>query len=67
MKRILFLLMLFLTTKSFAQDIIVKPDGTIIKSKVLEVGLDEVKYKKSSNLKGPVYTLSKKEILKYNL
>ena len=25
--------------------------------------MDEVKYKKSSNLKGPVYTLSKKEIL----
>lgn len=38
-------------------------NGDIVKSKVIEIGQSEVKYKKASNLKGPTYSISKSEIL----
>lgn len=43
---------------SFAQDIIVKKDGTTILSKVTEVSDTQVKYKKHSNLDGPTYSVN---------
>lgn len=49
-----------------AQDILVKHDGTTIKSKVVEVGTSEIKYKKWDNLDGPVYSISVKEVLALN-
>lgn len=49
-----------------AQDVIVKKDGSTILSKVLEVNSEDVKYKKSSNKKGPTYTIKKSEILSIN-
>lgn len=51
---------------SLAQDIIVKKDGSIIHSKVLELNSSEIKYKKYSNLEGPIYVLNKTELLSIN-
>ena len=62
MKKIL-LLVILISNYTFGQDMITKNNGEDIKCKVLEVGKEDVKYKKHSNLKGPTYTLSKSEIL----
>ena len=64
MKRLILLAFLLVAGYSaFAQDIITKKDGTDIKAKISEVGTTEVKYKNFSNLDGPVYTISKSDIL----
>jgi len=57
MKKLLLLLMLLSTTMLNAQDVIVKNDGSTIICKVIEVGTSEVKYKKYSNLDGPLYSI----------
>jgi len=60
------LLLLFAAISIFAnvdaQDIIIKKNGDEIKSKILEVAIDNVKYKKFENIDGPTYTISKEEI-----
>lgn len=48
---------------AYAQDVITKKDGTDILARILEINLNEVKYKKFSNLNGPTYTLRKSDIL----
>lgn len=48
---------------SKAQDTLVLNDGTLIKSKVVEITESLLKYKKYSNLDGPVYTIDKKQVL----
>lgn len=53
-------------TSVFAQDIIIKKDFSIIKSKVVEVASSIVKYKKYSNIDGPIYTIEAKDILAIN-
>ena len=61
-----FLVTLLLVCAAFtvsAQDIITKKDGTDIKAKVSEVGTTDIKYKSFSNLDGPTYTISKKDVL----
>ena len=63
---ILTLLSLLVITPLFAQDMIVRRDGTIIQSKVMEVSSSEIKYKKASNPDGPLYTLKLSEILSIN-
>jgi hypothetical protein len=45
-----------------AQDVITKKNGDEIKAKVVEIGTDEVKYKRFGNESGPSYTLPKSEI-----
>jgi hypothetical protein len=45
-----------------AQDIITLRSGEDVKSKIEEVGTNEVKYKKYENLSGPTYTMSKSDI-----
>lgn len=50
----------------FAQDLIVKRDGSIIQAKVSEIGMSEVKYKKWSNQDGPSYIIPKNEVLAIN-
>ena len=52
---------------AFAQDMLILHSGDIIESKVEEIQLDVIKYKKSSNLTGPTYTIKKSEvfIIKY--
>lgn len=59
-------LFLLLSIKLFAQDVIVQKNGNTILSKVVEIGATEVKYKKFSNLNGPMYTITKAEILVIN-
>lgn len=66
MKRILLFLMLLSATSVFAQDVIVKKDGSTILSKVVEIGSTEVKYKKFSNQNGPTYSITKAEIQAIN-
>lgn len=67
MKQVVFLMLCFITASPiFAQDIIVRRDGTIIQSKVMEISDTEIKYKKISNPDGPLYTLKLSEILSIN-
>lgn len=48
----------------FAQDLIVKTDNVEIKAKVTEVSSQEIRYKRFSNIDGPIYVLPVVE-LKY--
>lgn len=57
---------LVLSIGCYAQDMIVKKDGSIIQAKVSEIGTSEVKYKKWSNQDGPSYAIAKSEILAIN-
>ena len=65
-KGLLLLLILCFEFIASAQDIIVTQDGTTILSKVIEIGTNEVKYKKFSNLDGPIYCIEKSSILSIN-
>lgn len=49
-----------------AQDVIVMKDGSTIISKILEIGITDIKYKKYSNINGPIYTINKSEIKTIN-
>ena len=66
MRKILLFGMIFCTFAAFAQDVIVKRDGSTILSKVTEVGVNEVKYKKFSNQDGPFYSILKSDIMSIN-
>lgn len=46
-----------------SQDIINLKDGNEIYAKVLKIGVNEVEYKKFSNIEGPIYAKKKTEIL----
>lgn len=56
------LVLLIISTASKAQDIIVKNDKTEIKSKVLELTEEVIKYKKFEMLEGPTYSINKAEV-----
>ena len=67
MKKTLFTTILaLLFTTIYAQDIIVKKDGSTIMSKVLEVQTDIIKYKKWSNQSGPTYSIKITDIFSIN-
>ena len=67
MKRFLFSLVAILfTCICFAQDVIIKKDGTTILSTVIKVGQSEVEYKKYNNQTGPTYTISINELSHIN-
>ena len=67
MKRLLFTAILTLSFITiYAQDIIVKKDGSTIMSIVLAVQTDIIKYKKWSNQRGPIYSIKITEILSIN-
>lgn len=66
MKKILTIVMSLIAMASYAQDVIVKNDGSTIVSKIVEIGTSDVKYKKWDNLDGPIYTISKKELSSLN-
>lgn len=66
MKQLLVMFMLLCSTAVFAQDVIVKKDGSTILAKVLEVNTDNIRYKKHSNPNGPTYTIGKSEIMSIN-
>ena len=54
--------MLFSASVIYAQDIITLHTGETISGQVAEVGINEVKYYKSSNLQGPLYIAAKADI-----
>ena len=57
------MLIIFVSTLCFSQDLITKKTGEDIQAKVLEVGQTEVKYKKSDNLTGPTFSISKSDVI----
>lgn len=59
MKIVLFFLALVASTTTFAQDNLIKLDGTEIEVKVVEVDVTSVKYKRFDNLDGPTYSIDK--------
>ena len=58
--------MLICGLTAMAQDIIVLKDGDLKQVKVIEVGENDVKYKKWENIDGPTYTISISNILSIN-
>ncbi len=66
MRKIVFSIMTLLPLLVAAEDIIVLTNGDIVRAKVMEISQTEVKYKKASNLDGPVYTVSKADVLSIN-
>ncbi len=64
MKKTIFVLLivLFISIDGFSQDIITKSDSVKIEAKVIEVGLNTIKYKKFSNQNGPVYVIRKSDV-----
>src|SRR6478735_4886112 len=69
MKKSLFFLLipLLFATTSMAQDKIYKKKGEVLKVKILEVGLDEIKYRLFDDPNGPIYVMDKEQILKVEL
>jgi len=53
---------MFLANLTFAQDIIILKNGEEIKSKVIEVSSDLIKYKKWENQEGPTYSSNKSDV-----
>jgi hypothetical protein len=62
MRLLIVFILLFLCVSGFAQDTLVKRDGSRILAKVLEVSTTEIKYKKAENPEGPVYLILKAEL-----
>ena len=62
MKKILTILILAIQFYTFGQDKIILNNKKVIDGKILEVGLNEIKYKPSDNLEGPEYSIAKKEV-----
>lgn len=58
--------LLFVAGMATAQDVIVKKDGSTITSKVEEINGTDIKYKKWSNLDGPLYSISRSEVVVIN-
>lgn len=63
---ILLLTFVGITRFSYAQDVIVKTDNSTIVAKIIEVGTNEIQYKKWTNLEGPIYAISIKDITQIN-
>lgn len=61
-KIILSLLLCLISHSLYAQDIITFRDGKSVKAKVLEITQTEIKYKRFSNLDGPLYTINKNTV-----
>lgn len=66
MKKLFILILISCVSGVYAQDVIVKKDGSTILSKVLEVNVSDIKFKKYSNMEGPTYTIPIKDILSIN-
>lgn len=61
--KILFILCILVSLIAKAQDILSLKNGDIIKAVVSEINQTEIKYKKSSNPNGPLYTIDKTDVL----
>ena len=63
MKRLLLMIAILASGLTiFAQDIIVTRDAKRIDAKVLEINIDNVRYKDFENQDGPIYTIPKQDI-----
>ena len=62
MKQVIFLLVLFITVKGFAQDELYKKDNTKLEVKILEISPTEIKYKLFTYLDGPTITILKSDV-----
>jgi len=61
---IIFLALIFIISSAHAQDLIIKKNKEEIKAKVLEIGLEEIKYKLPGNEDGPAISIAKEEVWK---
>jgi len=59
----LFIFCINLISTCFAQDLITKKSGEDIQVKILEVNPTDIKFKKTSNPDGPIFTISKSDLL----
>lgn len=66
MKKLLLLLLLVCSVSTWAQDVIVKKDGSTIICRVVEVSQTEVVYKRWTNLEGPNYVMNLADISAIN-
>lgn len=55
MKKVLFLICALCSMSAMAQDVIIKQNGDEIQCKLLEVGSEEIKYKRWTNPDGPTF------------
>ena len=62
-KSFLLILILNYFSNSFSQDLIYQSSSQeVVQCKIIEVNIDNVKYKKFSNLEGPLYTIEKTKL-----
>ncbi len=60
----IFLFLFFFSISTYAQDTLYRVNGSKIIVKVLEVNTQTVKYKRTTNLDGPLYVIESSEVLK---
>lgn len=66
MKKLLVLLMILCSGSAFAQDVIVKNDGSTVLCRIVEVNSSEVVYKKWNNLNGSNYVMNRSDVANIN-
>lgn len=66
MRKLLLFLLLVCSMSAWAQDVIVKKDGSTIVCRVVEVNQTEVVYKRWSNLEGPNYVMNLADVSAIN-
>lgn len=67
MKKLIYISLIFLfggIVNAQAQDKIYKKGGEVIEAKIIEIGVDEIKYRLFNVADGPVYTIEKDRIIK---
>jgi hypothetical protein len=63
MKKLIILIFIVLgSLPAFSQDEITLRNGETLKAKIVEVGLQDITYKKAENLTGPSYTIKKDKV-----
>lgn len=62
MRKILLILSILLSVSAMAQDVILKQNGDEIQCKLIEVGTENIKYKKWSNLNGPTFVEERNDV-----
>ncbi len=65
-KLVITILALLFSMSAFSQDFIILRNGDMIQSMVQEISSTEIKYKKFSNLNGPMYVVNISEVLSIN-
>jgi len=65
MKKVIFLLFVAAVHGHFVfcQDILEKTNKSKLEVKIIEIGKDEIKYKNYNDLEGPIYVISKRDVI----